>query len=167
MLSYLYTLDTLSLAFVCFVTRVHFFLGIETMIDFIIRGFLCLHGFLLGKQGISYINVPRNDVLISLLKKEGLEGPGLDILVPFLGITYVTIGSFNLLAAVLFSVNEACYILIASGFLFHIGIATVRSRLDPRTYNLYKPGIIPQTNRVQFGMGVMCMMIGIIGCFYI
>merc|ERR1719186_326699 len=139
------------------------------MIDLtvIVRGFLYLHGLLLGKLGISYINVPRNEVLISLLKKEGLEGPGLDILAPFLGISYVTIGCFNLLAAVLFSVNEACYILIASGFLFHIGIATVQSRLDPRTYNLYKPGIIPQTNRVQFGMGVMCMMIGIIGYFYI
>ena len=143
------------------------YFAIETMIDLtvIVRGFLCLHGFFLGKLGISYINVPRNEVLISLLKKEGLEGPGLDILAPFLGISYVTIGSFNLLAAVLFSVNEACYILIASGFLFHIGMATVRSKLDPRTYNLYKPGIIHQTNIFQFGMGVICLMIGIVGIY--
>ena len=95
--------------------------------DYIVRGFLCLHGFILAKQGISYINMARNEVLITLLKKEGLEGPGLDIIVPFLGVSYITIGSLNLLAAAVFSINEECYVLIASGFLLHIGVETVRS----------------------------------------
>ena len=134
--------------------------------DYIVRGFLCLHGFILAKQGMSYINMPRNEVLITLLKKEGLEGPGLDIIVPFLGISYITIGSLNLLAAAVFSINEACYVLIASGFLFHIGMATVRSTLKPQTYSLYKPGKISQTNKVQFGIGIICMLIGIIGRLY-
>ena len=134
--------------------------------DYIVRVFLCLHGFILAKQGMSYINMPRNEVLITLLKKEGLEGPGLDIIVPFLGISYITIGSLNLLAAAVFSINEACYVLIASGFLFHIGMATVRSTLKPQTYSLYKPGKISQTNKVQFGIGIICMLIGIIGRLY-
>ena len=121
---------------------------------------------MLAKQGMSYINMPRNEVLITLLKKEGLEGPGLDIIVPFLGISYITIGSLNLLAAAVFIIHEACYVLIASGFLFHIGMATVRSKLDPQTYSLYKPGQISQTNRVQFGIGIICMLIGIIGRLY-
>ena len=136
------------------------------MIDYIVRGFLGLHGFMLAKQGMSYINMPRNEVLITLLKKEGLEGPGLDIIVPFLGISYITIGSLKLLAAAVFIIHEACYVLIASGFLFHIGMATVRSKLDPQTYSLYKPGKISQTNKVQFGIGIICMLIGIIGSFY-
>ena len=136
------------------------------MLDYIVRGFLCLHGYLLCKLGMSYINTPRNEFLISLFKKEGLEGPGLDILAPFLGISYVTIGSFNLLAALLFSIKEACFVLMASGLLFHIGIATVRARLDTSTQNLYKKGKIYETNKSQFGIGCLCLLFGLTGLFY-
>ena len=70
--------------------------------EYILRGVLLLHGFLLGKQGISYIQTPRNEVFMALLKEKGLEGPGLDIAVPFLGISYFSIGMFNLLASLTF-----------------------------------------------------------------
>ena len=69
------------------------------MMEYVIRGLLLLHGFLLGKRGISYIQTPRNEVFMDLLKEKGLQGPGLDIAVPFLGISYFSIGMFNLLAS--------------------------------------------------------------------
>ena len=76
---------------------------------------------------MSYMNIPNNKFIITLLKNEGLEGPGLNISVQFLGISYITVGSINLLAAAVLSINEACYVLIASGFLLHFGVAAVRS----------------------------------------
>ena len=65
----------------------------------------------------------------SLLKNEGLLGPGLDIAVPFLGIAYLSVGFLNLLAGMTFGDQEANYLLIGSGLAFHIGMATVRSTL--------------------------------------
>ena len=109
------------------------------MMEYIVRGFLFLHGFMLGRQGTSYIKTPRNEVFLNFLKKEGLEGPGLDIVVPFLGISYISVGVFNILAGIVFGIKESSYILIASGLVFHIGMATVRSTLEPITYDLYKP----------------------------
>ena len=100
-----------------------------------------------------------------MLKNEGLEGPGLDILVPFLGISYIAIGGFNLLASVLFSINEACYILIGSGFLFHIGMATIRAKLDLQTANLYKAGMVSKTNTTQYFIGILCCTVGFMGRF--
>ena len=136
------------------------------MIEYIVRGLLFLHGFMLSKQGTSYVKIPRNEVFLTLLKKEGLEGPGLDIAVPFLGIAYLTIGMFNILAALAFYINEASYVLFASGIAFHIGMATIRAKLDTHTADLYKPGMIRQTNIMQYGIGIVCCTIGIIGCFY-
>ena len=136
------------------------------MIEYIVRGFLLLHGFMLGKQGTSYIKVPRNEVFFTLLKKEGLEGPGLDIAVPFLGISYLTVGVFNILASLAFHINEACCVLLASGFAFHIGMATIRANLDAHTADLYKTGTVRQTNLMQYAVGMVCCTIGIIGCFY-
>ena len=99
-----------------------------------------------------------------MLKKEGLEGPGLDIIVPFLGASYVTIGSILLLAALLFPLGEACSVLVAYGLFFNIGQATVRVRLD--AHSLYKPGMIAKISGFQFILGVLCLVIGIIGHCY-
>ena len=131
--------------------------------EYIVRVFLFFHGCVLGKQGVSYINNPRNEVFLSLLKKEGMEGPGLDIVVPFVGISYLTIGVFNILAGIIFSLNEACYALMVSGLVFHIGMATVRATLDRRASDLYKPGMLTKTNILQYGMGIVCTAIGIFG----
>ena len=131
--------------------------------EYIIRIFLVFHGFGLAKQGVSYIKSPRNKVFLDLLKTEGLEGPGLDIVVPFLGISYLTIGSFNILSGIVFGVNEACYVLMTSGLMFHIGMATFRATLDRRASNLYKPGLLVKTNIIQYGMGIVCTAIGIFG----
>ena len=136
------------------------------MISFVVTGLLLILGVLLAKQGLSYIFTPRNPVLLSLLKKEGLSGPGLDIIVPFLGISYLTIGSLNLLAAAFFTKREASSILLVSGLIFHIGMATVRACLEPGTYNLYKQGAIWKTNIVQLVVGVACVATGIIGLVY-
>ena len=131
--------------------------------EYIVRVFLFFHGCVLGKQGASYINSPRNKVFLDLLKKEGLEGPGLDIVVPFLGISYLTVGVFNIISGIVFSINEACYLLMASGLVFHIGMETVRATLDRRASDLYKPGLLTKTNIVQYGMGMICTVIGIVG----
>ena len=136
------------------------------MIEYIVRGILLFHGLILVKQGMSYIKTPQNEVFITLLKKEGLQGPGLDIAVPFLGISYVTVAVSNFLASVTFGFNEVCYILIASGTFFHIGMSIVRSRLDIKTSNLYKPGMIYRTNLIQRGIGVVCCTAGILGIIY-
>ena len=135
------------------------------MMEYIVRGFLCLHGLMLCNQGASYINTPRNKVLVGMLKKEGLDGPGLNIIVPFLGISYVTVGGFNLLAFVVFSYSEACYILIGSGLIFHIGMATVRAKLDVQTADLYQAGMVRKTNMMQYGIGIICCTLGTIGSF--
>ena len=42
--------------------------------------------------GVLWIQNPRIEVFEYLLKKKGLDGPGLDIMVPFLGKSYVTCG---------------------------------------------------------------------------
>ena len=133
--------------------------------DYVVRVMLCVHGFGLSKQGLSYIKNPRNEVFESLLKNEGLLGPGLDIAVPFLGIAYLSIGFLNLLAGMAFGEKEANYILIGSGLVFHIGMATVRSTLCTKTYDLYKPGMIRKTNTMQYGIGMLCAVIGVINCF--
>lgn len=136
------------------------------MIEYIVRGILLFHGLILVKQGMSYIKTPQNEVFISLLKKEGLQGPGLNIAVPFLGISYITVGAFNFLASLAFAVSEACYILTASGIFFHIGMSIVRSRLDIQTSNLYKTGTIYTTNLTQRFIGLVCCSIGILGFIY-
>ena len=136
------------------------------MIEYVVRGILLIHGLLLALQGMSYTKTPQNEVFITLLKKEGLQGPGLNIAVPFLGISYVTVGVSNFLACVTFGFNEACYILIASGTFFHIGMSIVRSRLDMQTSNLYKPGMIYSTNLTQICIGLVCCTVGILGIIY-
>ena len=136
------------------------------MIEYVVRGILLIHGLLLALQGMSYTKTPQSEVFITLLKKEGLQGPGLNIAVPFLGISYVTVGVSNFLACVTFGFNEACYILIASGTFFHIGMSIVRSRLDMQTSNLYKPGMIYSTNLTQIGIGLVCCNVGILGIIY-
>ena len=134
--------------------------------EYLLRGLLSIHGLILIKQGISYISNPRNKVFESLLIKEGLVGPGLDIAVPFLGIAYFTVGLINVLAGLIFRTIEANSILISTGFVFHIGMAMVRSNLNPRTYIWYKPGMISKTNAMQFGIGIFLIFVGLIEYFY-
>ena len=133
--------------------------------EYLIRCFLWLHGFIFVYQGMSYINVPQNEVVIAMLKAEALEGPGLDIAVPFLGISYLTIGAFNLLAAVMFSTKESCFILIGSGVFFHFGMVVVRTTLDPRAAYYYKQGAIQRTNIAQSVIGIICCIVGTLGYF--
>ena len=133
--------------------------------EYLVRCFLWLHGFIFVYQGMSYINVPQNEVVLAMLKTEALEGPGLNIAVPFLGISYLTIGIFNLLAAVIFNVKESCFILIGSGVFFHFGMVIVRTTLDPRASYYYKPGAIQRTNMAQCLIGLICCTVGILGYF--
>ena len=140
------------------------FLGLM-MMEYLLRGLLSIHGVILIKQGISYISNPRNNVFESLLIKEGLAGPGLDIAIPFLGIAYFSVGLINVLAGLIFRTSEANSILISTGFVFHIGMALVRSNLNPRTYIWYKPGMISKTNSMQFEIGIFLIFIGLIEYF--
>ena len=135
--------------------------------EYIIRGLLFFHGIMITRQGISYIRNPRNEVFENLLKEEGLLGPGLDIAVPFLGISYFSVGLLNVLAGLTFSITEANYILIVTGVAYHIGMALVRSNLNIETANLYKPRMISKTNSMQYGIGILCTSIGILGYLYL
>ena len=127
---------------------------------------MLLHGILVGKLGLSYITSPRNDYLLALLKEKGSEGPGLEIATPFLGAAYLTVGVLNSLAATMFTFTDATYVLISSGLFYHFGMAIVRLTLDSRIADLYKPGMIRQTNVTQFAMGMLCCGIGFWGILY-
>ena len=105
-------------------------------------------------------------VFDNLLKEEGLLGPGLDIAVPFLGISYFTVGLLNIFAGLIFNITEANYILIVTGVAYHIGMAVVRSNLNIETANLYKSRMISKTNSMQYGIGILCTSIGILGYLY-
>lgn len=126
---------------------------------------LCLwfHGFIFVYQGLSYINVPQNKVVLAMLKTEALDGPGLDIAVPFLGISYLTIGAFNLLGTVVFNLKESSFILFGSGIFFHFGMVTVRSTLESKVAYYYKAGAIQRTNLAQCVIGLICCIVGILG----
>ena len=64
----------------------------KNMIDFILRVFLFIHGLWLCRIGVLWIKNPRIEVFEYLLKKKGLDGPGFDIMVPFLGKSFFTAG---------------------------------------------------------------------------
>lgn len=134
------------------------------MIEYVARGVLGLHGFMVGKHGISYIRNPQNEILLSLLNEKGTEGPGLEITTPFLGLCYLTIGALNVFAAVRFCILDASSVLIVSGLFYQIGMSIVRSRLDPRIADLYKPGMIRRFCSYGYGVGIILCGIGVLGC---
>ena len=136
------------------------------IMEYMTRGLLFFHGVMITRQGITYIRNPRNEVFVNLLKEEGLLGPGLDIAVPFLGVSYFCVGLLNVLAGLTFSLREANYVLIVTGIAYHIGMAMVRSNLNIETANLYKPRMISKTNSMQYGIGILCASIGILGYLY-
>ena len=123
------------------------------------RTFLCAHGLLLCRQGLTYIKSPKNEILMSMLTVEGASGPGLNIIVPFLGISYITIGMLNIMSGLLFGLKEASLVLGLSGLVFHIGMAAVRATLDHKTSLMYKPGVISKTNRTQAFIGLFCLVV--------
>ena len=136
------------------------------MMEYIIRTLLLLDGVLLVKQGLLYIRTPG----MALLKEEGLpqKGPGMDIVVSFLGISYFSIGMFNLLASLKFGFEESCYILMFSGFFFHIGMATVRDYHSMKIYPIIGlpkilEGIIRKNNKIQLTIGLTCFTTGMLG----
>ena len=73
---------------------------------------------------------------------------------------------FNFLALLTFGYDESCYILMFSGFFFHIGMAAVRYSLDENIKKLYKEGMNIKTNTTQFTMGVACCITGMLGYIY-
>ena len=105
---------------------------------------------------------PKNREIKRLFKEENLEAPVLKILVPFLGLTYLNLGIFNLLAGIALSANEACYVIILSGLIFHIGSATFRSLMDGSTVALYKEGAHRRTNIIQYVVGPFYVILGVI-----
>ena len=72
----------------------------------------------------------------------------------------------NFLALLIFGYDESCYILMFSGFFFHIGMAAVRYSLDENIKKLYKEGMNRKTNTTQFTMGLACCITGMLGYIY-
>ena len=105
---------------------------------------------------------PKNRAIKSLLKEENLKEPVLKILVPFLGLTYLNLGIFNLLAGIALSTNEACYVIILSGLIFHIGSVILRSLMDGSVVDLYKEGAHRRINIIQYVLGPLYVILGVI-----
>ena len=105
---------------------------------------------------------PKNRAIKSILKEENLEEPVLKVLVPFLGLTYLNLGIFNLLAGIALSTNEACYVIILSGLMFHIGSAILRSLMDGSVVELYREGAHRRINIIQYVLGPFYVILGVI-----
>ena len=128
---------------------------------YVARGLLCVLAIMCVYQGIFYVQGPDNRALKAILNPENLNAPALNVLVPFLGICYLNLGVFNLLAGVVFGINEACYVLIVSGLMFHVGSAILRSLMNEETANLYLTGVARRTNIIQYVLGAVYIVVGI------
>ena len=129
---------------------------------YIVRVFLGLLALSCIYQGVFYVMGPKNRAIKRLFDEKHLDAPILNILVPFLGITYLNLGIFNLLAGIALSTNEACYIIILSGLMFHIGSAIFRSLMDESVVALYKEGTHRRTNIIQYVLGPFYVILGVI-----
>ena len=129
---------------------------------YIVRVLLCVFAIQCIYQGIFYVKGPKNQAIKRLIKIEALDAPILKILVPFLGLCYINLGIFNLLAGVAMITNEACYVIILSGLMFHIGSAVLRSLMDKETIGLYIDGAHRRTNILQYVLGTFYVIIGVI-----
>ena len=132
------------------------------MIEFILRVFLLLHGLWLCRIGMLWIKNPRIEVFEYILTNKGLDGPGLDIMVPFLGKSFFTAGILDLVSSLLFGTKESSYVLIISGIFFHFGAIFIRSTMDEKTLGFFKEGYWIM-NSMQFVIGFVCLLVGILG----
>ena len=129
---------------------------------YIVRALLCVLAIQCIYQAVFYLQGPKNRAIKGLFKEETLDAPIAKILVPFLGLTYLNLGIFNLLAGVVLSVNEACYVIILSGLVFHIGSAIFRTFMDKSMIELYKEGAHRRTNIIQYVLGPLYVILGVI-----
>ena len=129
---------------------------------YIVRVFLGLLALSQIYQGVFYVMGPKNRAIKRLFEEKNLEAPILNILVPFLGITYLNLGIFNLLAGIALSTNDACYVIILSGLIFHLGSAIFRSLMSKSVVELYKKGKYRRTNIIQYVLGPIYVILGVI-----
>ena len=94
------------------------------------RAILVLNGVALTKGGADYLygaflrewGPDAWSTLAGLFKRDAFEGPAIGLLAPFLGTAYLTVGSFNLVAAPLFRRREAAIVLCVTGLPFHAAL---------------------------------------------
>ena len=133
-----------------------------TIMGYVVRVLLCVLAIMCFYYGVFYVKGPKNRAIERMLNPEFLDAPVLKILVPFLGICYLNLGGFNLLAGLALKTNEACYVAILSGLMFHFGSAIFRSLMDQPTADLYREGVHRRTNVMQYVLGAIYVIIGVI-----
>ena len=129
---------------------------------YIVRVFLGVLAIQCIYQGVFYVMGSKNREIKRLFKEKNLEAPVLKVLVPFLGLTYLNLGIFNLLAGIALSTNEACYVIILSGLMFHLASAIFRSLMEESVVDLYKEGAHRRTNIIQYVLGPIYVILGVI-----
>ena len=88
------------------------------------------------------------------------------LLVPLYGTSIFTVGMLNLTAFFLFGMKESSYILLVSGICFWFGRIFVRSTFSKKTVNHYRKGRKRILDVLHTLGGLVCVLVGIIGCTY-
>ena len=88
------------------------------------------------------------------------------LLVPLYGTSLFTIGILNLTSFFLFGIKESSYILLVSGICFWSGGVFVRSTFSKKTLNHYRKGRKEILDVMHTLGGLVCVLVGIIGCTY-
>ena len=85
---------------------------------------------------------------------------------PLYGTSLLTIGMLNLLAFLLFEIEESSYVLLASGIFFWFATNFVRSSFSKKTLDHYREGRKEILDVLHALMGLVCFLVGILGCTY-
>ena len=132
------------------------------------RVLLSLNGLVIGKTGVEYITGSFKSAdggrkqdffptFTTLFAPEVFEGPALPVLVPFMGVAYLTVTAVSLVAAFVADDLTAGLTVAAIGLTFHYGMAIIRLRMPPKLAASYNPGAVVSMSRQQFIAGtVLC-----------
>ena len=126
------------------------------------RCMLVANGVLLAKVGIEYLIGSRTATarslpgLANLFRPQVFEtGAGVALLTPFLGCAYLTVSCIDLTDTALFRDTEAGIVALATGLVFHLGMAMVRLAMPPVSARLYQPGKAASASKTQAVLGVL------------
>jgi hypothetical protein len=128
-----------------------------------VRGFVIGHAILCISTARSFIKDRGHQRLERMMIPKAIEGPGIRLMSPLLGSSYLCVGALNFLAASIFNFDDCCYTLIGSGLGLHVNMAVIRSNLNEYLSTMYKPAALKRTCRIQFGIGGMCCLVGLVG----
>jgi hypothetical protein len=86
--------------------------------------------------------------------------------VPLYGTSLLIIGILNLMACLLFEIEESSYVLLATGIFFWFATNFVRSSFSKKTLDHYREGKKKILDVLHALIGLVCFLVGILGCTY-